>query len=285
MRNYCTLSDSNYLTFGKALIKSLIESSSEDFILYYLCIDDACYDELVDYDPRVVPIKLEEVLSKYLTLESYKNNNPYNAFCWTLASGFSRYLLEQKNLDSIFYIDSDVFFYQDPKLIFDEIGDRSVGIIRHRHNTSVSVDGEFNVGVVYFKNDENGLGCLKWWNDAIILGTNPELATCGDQKYLEGFIPRFGDSVCVIDETIAHGAPWNFRLYVYDYFDQDGSVVWGDKRQPLVFNHFSKFGYTEDGRIWPDRGAYGVHTMGGAVYGIPSVQKMYIDYDGALKSV
>ena len=89
----------------------------------------------------------------------------------------------------------------------------------------------------------------------------------------------------MIDETIAHGAPWNFRLYVYDYLQEDGTVVWGDKRQPLVFNHFSKFGYADDGRIFPDRGAYGVHTMGGAVYTIPAVSAMYFEYDKVLKNV
>ena len=285
MRYYCSLSDINYLKFGKALIKSLNETSSEDFILYYLCIDDESYIELVDYDPNVIPIRLYDVLSTSRTLMDHRKSVPYNVFCWSLASSFSRYLLENKKIDSVFYIDSDIYFYQDPKLVFDEIGDKSIGIIKHRHNTSLSVDGEFNVGVVYFKNDEAGLGCLKWWNDAVILGTNPELSTCGDQKYLEGFIPRFGESVCVIDETIAHGAPWNFRLYVYDHFDDDGSIIWGDKRQPLVFNHFSKFGYTEEGKIWPDRGAYGIHTMGGAVYGIPAVYNMYVNYDEVLKNV
>tara|TARA_R110002110_G_scaffold321156_1_gene533709 strand:+ start:135 stop:992 length:858 start_codon:yes stop_codon:yes gene_type:complete len=285
MKNYCTLSDSTYLKFGKALFKSLDAQCDENFILHYLCIDDETYEELIDYDSRLIPVKLDEVLSKYPNLVKYKETKAYNEFCWSLASSFSLYLLEHNKIESIFYIDSDIFFYQDPKLIFDEIADKSVGIIRHRHNTSISVDGEFNVGVIYFKNDESGLGCLRWWNNAILLGTNPELGTCGDQKYLEGFIPRFGDSVCVIDETIAHGAPWNFRLYVYDYLQEDGTVVWGDKRQPLVFNHFSKFGYADDGRIFPDRGAYGVHTMGGAVYTIPAVSAMYFDYDKVLKNV
>ena len=286
MRNYCTLSDSNYLKFGKALFKSLCDTSSENFVLYYLCLDDSSYEELMDYDIRLIPIKVNEVLSEYPNLQTYKDNSPYNYFCWSLASSFSRYLLEKKNLESIFYIDSDIFFYNDPKLIFEEIGDRSVGIIRHRHNTSISVDGEFNVGVVYFKNDSSGLGCLQWWNDAIILGTNPEMSTCGDQKYLEGFIPRFGDDVCVIDETIAHGAPWNFRLYVYDHYDIDGSVVWGNKKQPLAFNHFSRVSYNEEtGEIIPTNGNYADHTLNFQVFTIPTVRNFYIEYAKILKEI
>jgi hypothetical protein len=282
MRYYCSLSDYNYLKYGKALFKSLKETSTEKFILYYLCIDDASYNSLLNTDERIVPIKLEEVLGKYENLREYKKNNPYNAFCWSLASSFSKYLLENKKINSILYIDSDIYFYQDPKIIFEEIGGKSIGIIRHRHNTSLSVDGEFNVGIVYFKNDEIGLKCLNWWSDAILLGTNPELSSCGDQKYLEGFIPRFGDNVHIIEDTIAHGAPWNFRLYVYDYYDRDGTVIWGDKKQPLVFNHFSKFGYDQNGNIMPDNGIYDGHTFNGAVYRIPQVTKMYIDYHNVL---
>ena len=285
MRYYCSLSDFNYLTYGKALLKSLIDESSEPFVLYYLCIDDKTYEELVGYDGRLIPVKVDEVLAKYTNLSSYKDTSPYNAFCWSLASSFSLYLLEHEKLEDILYIDSDIFFYKDPKLVFDEIGDKSVGIIRHRHNTSLSGDGEFNVGIVFFKNDASGVACLKWWNDAVLLRKYPELSTQGDQKYLEGFIPRFSDDVCVIDETIAHGAPWNFRLYVYDHYNDDGTVIWGNKRQPLVFNHFSKFGYDDQGRISPDRGVYNVHTFNGAVYSIPQVTNMYLHYDKVLKNV
>lgn len=284
MKTYCSLSDVNYLKQGKALFSSLVKHSSENIVLYYLCLDKETYESLIDYDCRIIPIMVDELESSNDKLANYKDFNPYNAFCWSLASTFCLYLLEHKNVDSVLYVDSDIFFYTDPELIFKEIGNKSVGIIRHRHNTSLSVDGEFNVGIIYFKNDKDGLDCLRWWNDAVLLGTNPELGTCGDQKYLEGFVPRFGDSICVIDETIAHGAPWNFRLYVYDYINE-GKVIWGNKIQPLVFNHFSKFGYAEDGRIWPDRNWYAPHTMNGAVYTIPEVQKMYIDYDQVLKDL
>jgi hypothetical protein len=285
VRYYCSLSDKKYLKFGKALIQSLNKTSSEDFILYYLCIDEESYNELLDYDPKVIPVRLDDVMSTSEDLVGYRKNAPYNAFCWSLASSFSRYLLEHKKIESILYIDSDIYFYKDPKLIFEEIEYKSIGIIRHRHNTSLSVDGEFNVGVVYFKNDKAGLECLRWWNDAIIKGTNPELATCGDQKYLEGFVPRFGDDVCIVDETIAHGAPWNFRLYVYDHYDEDGTVIWGNKRQPLVFNHFSKFGYDQNGSIRPDTGIYNIHTLNGQVYIIPQITQMYLSYSEVLKNV
>jgi len=284
MKAYCTLSDMNYLKQGKALFQSLCDTSSENFVLYYLCLDKQTYKAVIEYDSRIIPVLLDELEDGNEKLASFKDFSPYNAFCWSLASTFCLYLLEKKKVESIMYIDSDIYFYQDIKLVYDEIGNKSVGIIRHRHNTSLSPDGEYNVGIIYFKNDEAAIECLRWWNDAVLLGTTPELSTCGDQKYLEGFLPRFGDAVCVIDETIAHGAPWNFRLYVYDHIDE-GKVIWGNKVQPLVFNHFSKFGYAEDGRIWPDKNCYTPHTMNGAVYMLPAVQKFYTDYHAALEKI
>ena len=136
----------NYLKQGKALFRSLCDSSSENFILYYLCMDKETYEAVIEYDSRIIPVLLDELEDGNEKLASFKDFSPYNAFCWSLASTFCLYLLEEKNVESIMYIDSDIYFYQDIKLVYDEIGDKSVGIIRHRHNTSLSVDGEYNVG-------------------------------------------------------------------------------------------------------------------------------------------
>ena len=60
----------------------------------------------------------------------------------------------------------------------------------------------------------------------------------GDQVYLEGFAPLFGESnVAVLDDMIGHGAPWNLSLYQYD----GDEIVWEGRRQKMVFIHFSHF--------------------------------------------
>jgi len=274
VKQFCTLSDNKYLKQGKALIKSLRKVNSFPFKLYYLCLDEETYAAL-EGESNVVRVKLSDVEASRGRILEYKNSNPYTEYCWSLASTLCRYLLEEINLPHILYIDSDIYFYKDPQIIYDEQQDKSIGIIRHRHNTSTSVDGEFNVGIVYFKNDSAGLSCLRWWNDCILEGSRPDLATCGDQKYLEEFISIYGDCVCVLDKTFAHGAPWNFRLYVYDDYYSDGTVVWGDKKQPLVFNHFSRIGIDPPS---PTRGQYQDHTLNYQVFNIPVVRGFYENY-------
>ena len=270
MRNYCTLSDKKYLKQGMALIKSLSVASSEEFKIYYLCLDKETYEKVSKYS-CVVAISLSNVENSRPEILKYKERKAYNEYCWSLASTFSRYLLEEELAESVMYVDSDIYFYQDPIIIFEELGDKSIGIIRHRHNTSDSPDGEFNVGIIYFKNDDSGLGCLRWWNDCLLNESRPDLSTCGDQKYLEEF-PKMYD-VAVLDKTFAHGAPWNYRLYVYDNFHKDGTVVWGDKVQPFVFNHFSRFSLDH-----PTSGNYADHTLNYQVFGIPAVHRMYAQY-------
>ena len=269
MRTYCTLSDKKYLKQGIALIESLKNVSSKDFKMYYLCLDSDTYESVRRYT-CVEAVMLETVEESRKEIVDYKNRKQYNEYCWSLASTFSRYLLDT-GVEEVMYIDSDIYFYQDPEIIFDELGEKSIGIIRHRHNTSDSPDGEFNVGIIYFKNDKDGLECLRWWNDCLLNDSRPDLSTCGDQKYLEEF-PRMY-ATAILDETFAHGAPWNFRLYVYDNLDKDGTLVWGDKVQPFVFNHFSRFSIEH-----PTSGNYADHTLNYQVFTIPALNKMYRDY-------
>ena len=274
MRTYCTLSDKNYLLCGLGLIESLEKYSSEKFIIYYLCMDTDTFDFLNKLNNEkivAIPISQLETETDFITL---KNNTTYTpndfcSYCFALGSFFTEYITRHYNPTEILYIDSDIIFYQDPKLIFDEINDRSIGIMMHRHNNVGCAVGGYNVGVVYFKNNDVGYKCLKWWRDCVMDKTNKWYSQYGrtgggdgDQKYLEAFAPLFGkENISVIDDGIGHGAPWNFFLYQYDGKD----IIWNGKRQKMVFIHFSHFTPNyENGNYEIDRG--------GGYWGDPHVQ-------------
>jgi len=294
MKQLCTLSDKNYLLQGIALYFSLLKFSKDTFELHYLCLDEESY-KILTYNnfPNLKPVLIDDVLKEKEDLRKHKErcqpelgggNN--NEFCWSLASYFSDYLLN-KGLDSILYIDSDIAFYRDIQLVYDEIGDKSIGIIRHRHLVEESVDGLFNVGIVYFKGDETGKKCLHWWKDAVMHKRYPEMATCGDQKYLEGFFGRFGEeNIQIIDKEIGHGAPWQYRFYVWDLLLKTGDIVWGRKKQPFVFNHFSRFKYDlEQNNYDYTSGNYADHTFNFNLFMIPQLQVLYQNYFETLKQM
>ena len=73
-------------------------------------------------------------------------------------------------------------------------------------------------------------------------------------KYLEAFERLFGkENICIIDEEIGHGAPWNMSLYEYLDGDLGGKIKWSPdpnmnigietktRIQPMYFVHFSQF--------------------------------------------
>tara|TARA_R110001583_G_scaffold59799_1_gene177770 strand:- start:24223 stop:25113 length:891 start_codon:yes stop_codon:yes gene_type:complete len=288
MNSYCTLSDVNYLDRGLALYKSLCDVKDHaPFILNYLCLDDEIYAKLGDLDLPFLHIYKVEDLETDEVLKKAKHNRDRKDYIFTLASYFSDYLLNSLEFDSIFYMDSDIYFYHDPQKIIDACEGKDCGIMLHRHNFVGHRDGGFNVGVVWFKKSDKGQEILSWWKNAVLTKEPKELSVMGDQKYLEGFIPLFGeDSVKIIDEDIGHGAPWNFRLYVYDDFKEKGIIGWGDKKQELVFNHFSQFWYdSEEGKISFDNGVYNHLTFGETVYRTPEVFLMYQNYYDSLMEV
>ena len=241
MKNICTVSDIKYLYQGLALFESL--SKSENITLHYLCIDQISYDILKNIkNNKLIIYNINDLLNNDNNLINLKNSD-YRYFCWSLASYFSNHLLSKNVGDSITYIDSDIYFHEKIELLFESFSKKDVGIFRHRQfSLSISrPEGHYNVGVVYFKNSDIGKNVLNWWSDAVLHKKYPHLSTCGDQKYLEEF-PRMCSNI-FIDGEIGHGAPWQWQLFNFDNYENDGTIIWEGKKQKLIFSHFSQFNY------------------------------------------
>jgi len=151
----------------------------------------------------------------------------------------------QKIDQSVTYIDSDIYFHKDIKLIYDEIGDKHCGIFKHRFIDEIGDiegNGKYNVGVIYFNNSVKGKYLLDWWSDAVLHKKYPKYSGCGDQKYLEYFTTCCDSTELYIDDNIGHGAPWDWQVYDLSRI-KDGTLVWKNQNLPHVFSHFSKFGF------------------------------------------
>ena len=270
MINICTLSDSNYLHLGLCLYESIAESCSTDFTFHYLCIDDESYDSLKQREGKNLKAYSIKDLESSKDFDTLKQNTTYapmssdvsNTYCFSLASFFSKFLIDTQEVKDIIYVDADVLFYNNIEEIHKQASAKSIGIMLHRHNEVGCHVGAYNVGIIYFKNDKPGYECLTWWKDCVINPENKwatEYGTCGDQKYLEAFEILFGqENICVIDEEIGHGAPWNMGLYEYVDDSIGGEFIWKPldhqgnklslgisdfnfKKQKMYFIHFSQF--------------------------------------------
>ena len=203
-------------------------------------------------------------------------------YIWGLSAYFSNYIMSNCNVENLMYVDSDIYFYNNIKYVLDEINNKSIGIIRHRispHFQKIYGDvGEYNVGIVFFKNSDSGKECLKKWRSWVYNQNNEyykEYGTIGDQKYLELFPILFPEQTHIID-NIGHGAPWN--LFYYD-FENENFIIWEGKRQIFVFNHYSRF--------LPDfdKNSYILSELRYDKKYSSSVYKMYDDYFDKIKKI
>lgn len=215
MRHYATLFDSRYLPQGLVLYESLKKHSSEPFLLHILAMNSTCELTLHDLDLPFAEVESLDEFEKYVHgMAEARANRTWQEYCWTCASNFAADILGD-NAEEVTYIDSDCAFFSDPKVIHDEIGDRSIAVIPHRLIPSkkhLESNGRFNVSWVTFKNNPVGRECLSTWA-AQCREKCSARDGCGDQKYLDAWPDKYGPELCVIQNIGAGLAPWNLANY------------------------------------------------------------------------
>lgn len=289
---FCTLSDKKYFIQGMVLYNSL-QKTEKDFTLYWLCMDTETYASLKTLNlDNIVAIPISWLEGNDEKLRQAKNNPPslygnqYSQYCWALTPYFINYVLKRYIPDNepLMYIDSDIVFYQSPQLILNDMGQHSIGIHGHRgeakYDTLTNPVGEFNVGVVVIRNNKIGIEASEWWKDCLLNPNNRYYkiyGTCGDQKYLDLFIPLFKD-VCVFDRmNCGYLAPWCYDNVSYP---EEGKIIFKGITQPVVFYHFSHFICNIGADTWSDsiKGEWNPCR-------IPEVKKYYEDYFENIKQL
>ena len=281
------LCDYNYIYYAVALVYSLKNTSSQPCIIDFLCLDDQTYDVMTNISYKINCYKESDIVTGGKLLWLKENEHTY--YYYTLASYFSNYIMKTTQCDSVMYIDSDILFHKDISILYNAFGNKDVGIFRHRFNNDAIMmsAGDFNVGVVYFKNSVKGREVLEWWTDAVLYQKYAEkgLATCGDQKYLNEFTNLCNENELFIDGNIGHGAPWNWLEYGLSHVDQY-LINYHCCDQELIFTHFSKFFYdfSNDSynEIWS--GYYPLTNNGEVFRNYPALKRLHDEYFNHLKN-
>lgn len=251
---FVTLFDSGYLDKGLALIQSLHETCGGAFRLYVVAFDDLCYQILSQYrDDSLTVISLLDFESPQLL--KAKNNRTPREYYWTCSCHSIKYVLETYGETQCTYIDADMYFYQNPQVLFDEIQKSGcdVSIIEHgfvqnkEGQEYINNSGKYCVEFNTFFSTENGMHILNWWCDRCLECCTEQTdgALFGDQKYLDDWPNRF-ERVHVIKNPGAGVAPWNLaknRLVS----KQGKDIILMDKKSklkfPLVFYHYHNISY------------------------------------------
>lgn len=215
MYYYCTLFNANYLTRGIAMIESL-QTHSKNFHLYILAFDTQTEEILKSLQYKQVSIiKLTEFEDKELL--SIKNSRTLGEYCWTCTPSLIDYCIRTFSLPSCTYIDADLYFYEDPNSLIDEMQDNSILLTQHNYTPKYnqeSTSGIYCVQFMCFKNNEHGLKALQWWREKCLewCFARHEYGKFGDQKYLDDWLERFNGVYVPSDPRYAL-APWNIQQY------------------------------------------------------------------------
>jgi hypothetical protein len=137
------------------------------------------------------------------------------------------------------YLDGDLFFFESPDAIYQELREDAVAIIPHRYGARISrllKFGTYNVGWVGARNDPDGISVISWWRERCIEWCHDYVDgdRFADQGYLDSFSSRF-PRVRVIENIGANLAPWNIGNYQIDFRDDRVMI---DTTAPLIFFHF-----------------------------------------------
>lgn len=237
---YCTIISKPRLFQGLAMYDSL-KREAKDFRLYILCMDEETLNMLqqlrLDF---LIPISVH-ALENNVLLE-IKQTRTITEYCFTLKPTLLLYILNSfDGFDRITYVDADIYFLADPRLIFRD-HDSSVVLSRHdyvqdRESQSKNT-GKYNSGFISFRRDRIGFACLSWWQQKCNewCYVKIEDGKYGDQKYLEEF-PILFQGVQEVNTPGVNIAFWNHGLYRFTKKDEKFYI----NEHRLICYHFAYF--------------------------------------------
>ena len=239
---FCTIVTKEYLLKTLALYDSICRNSEKNFHLWICAMDQISFDLLSKMKLNQVTVLDARSIENQMLLKAKKNRS-LTEYCWTLKASFMKYLLlSNKSIQSILYVDSDVFLYSTPSPLFNALNKRDVVLTCHnftpRFHHLFLQKGHFNAGIVGFKNSRSAIRILNWWERKCVEWCYDEISNnrFADQKYLES-IEKAHSSVSIISSLGANAAMWNIEGASIE--EREGNVFINNSK--LVFFHFSSF--------------------------------------------
>ena len=119
MLTFCTLFDSNYLDKGLVLYESMTKVMG-NFKLYILAMDEKCEEILKSMNlSNIIVISLKEFEDNELL--EIKTKRARAEYCWTCTASLIDYVLKNYNETYCTYVDSDLYFYENPQILIGEM--------------------------------------------------------------------------------------------------------------------------------------------------------------------
>jgi hypothetical protein len=211
-------------------------------VVFVVAFDDIAYEYLDSRKSELGLIvrKSDDLLTRFPELAQVADQRKYSELFFTSSPFLVKLAIEEvDDGDIVVYLDADLFFFENPQAVFEELADGSIGIIRHNYPENrkrlATRYGTFNVGLVVFRNDSQGRRVLDWWAARCIEWCHdfPLDGKYADQGYLNQF-PELSSRTVILENPGFNLAPWNTSSSTLSSVQQKVSV----NNEPLLFFHF-----------------------------------------------
>lgn len=238
-RYFCTYFDSNFSSRGLALYQSLCQNS-KDFILIVLALDESVKSEIEIYD-HIRILNLQDYFTRFnVDVSKYKTRKE---LYFSLTAGYCLFVMEQfPEIDILFYLDADIYFFNSVEHLFDEMGDSSIYITSHNVMPTLEkfmgYHGSYNVGINGFRNDSTGLKCIRKWKEDCdswyIDQPNLSSPFFSDQIYLDKWPVEY-TNIYISENPGINLAPWSIGQYSIKLINEKFYLG----NHPVIAFHFS----------------------------------------------
>ena len=243
---FTTLFNSYYLCKGIAMYESLLRVC-DNFHLYIFAFDEKSYAYLKQQNyANVTIISLKELEDYFPKLLEVKSSRTFAEYCWTTTAYTIKYCLDNFKIDHCIYVDADLYFMSNPRVLVDEVGKDDIVITEHNYTPCYdqsATSGKYCVQFILVKNNANGRFIIDWWKDACYdwCYNRYEDGKFGDQKYLDDWTTRF-QNVHVL-QHLGVVAPWNIQQFALSNQENEILLVHKNtkKEYSLIFYHFHYF--------------------------------------------
>ncbi|NDC23251.1 MAG: glycosyl transferase [Proteobacteria bacterium] len=217
---FCTLFDIGFAPQGIALLQS-IEKFMPEADRIVLAMDEqvpVLLRKVFGSSVHVIPLSDLET-PELLNVKPTRSRGEY---CWTLTPFLPDYVLRNfSNIDTVTYVDADVWFLSSPQLILNELQLSGKQVLITEHGYDPKYDqtqncGRFCVQFTSFQRSEGAREVLDWWKSRCLewCFARFEDGKFGDQKYLDVWPDLFANSVHVYTKPQHTLAPWNVEWYL-----------------------------------------------------------------------
>lgn len=234
---FCTVTDKNYAYKWLALCNS-IDDQMPGSKIWVLCLDKES-EMLIKKLKRknIQTVSISDLKDK--ALEKLRSERTKQEFAWTCKPAIMHYLLEEKKIKEMVFVDADLFFYSSVQPIFEKYKNASILITSHKFSKKkeyiADIVGYYNSGFIIFRNNQTSRACAKKYKELCIdwCHNYHSNGRHGDQSYLKTW-PEEYEGVEEITEKGINLGTWNLERYRISRKNKNFFI----DDEPLICYHF-----------------------------------------------